>query len=81
MQTLTAPRSASALPLLFAHYVAGTMAQAQWDAFAATFDEAEGSVEERAAFARFCLDATLSDEEVKLPKPDEWKDLLAATKL
>lgn len=81
MQALTASRSTSALPLLFAHYVAGKMAQTQWDAFAATFDEAEGSVEERAAFARFCLDASLSGEEVKLPKPDEWSDILAATKL
>lgn len=81
MQPLTAPRSASALPLLFAHYVAGKMAQAQWDDFAATFDEADASAEERAAFARFCLDASLSGEDVKLPKPDEWGDILAATKL
>jgi hypothetical protein len=81
MQPLTAPRSTSALPLLFAHYVAGKMAQAQWDAFAVPFDEAEGSAEERAAFARFCLDASLSGEEVKPPKPSEWNDLLAATKL
>lgn len=80
MQPLTAARPASALPLLFAHYVAGTMAQAQWDAFAATFDEADASAEERAAFARFCLDATLSGDDVDLPKPDEWADLLAATK-
>ena len=41
----------------------------------------EGTFGERAAFARFCLDATLSGEEVKLPKPDEWSDLLAATKV
>jgi hypothetical protein len=79
MHPLTAPRSTSALPLLFAHYVAGKMAQGQWDAFAATFDEAEGSAEERAAFARFCLDASLSGEDVDLPKPDEWADILAAT--
>ena len=79
MQTFTAPRSASALPLLFAHYVAGKMAQAQWDDFAATFDEAEGSAEERAAFARFCLDVTIAGDEVKLPKPSELEDILAAT--
>ena len=79
MHPLTAPRSTSALPLLFAHYVAGKMAQGQWDAFAATFDEAEGSAEERAAFARFCLDASLSGEDVELPKPEEWGDILAAT--
>lgn len=81
MQPLTASRSTSALSLLFAHYVAGKMAQGQWDAFAATFDEAEGSAEERVAFARFCLDASLSGEDVELPKPDEWGDILAATNL
>ena len=79
MQPLTASRSTSALSLLFAHYVAGKMAQGQWDAFTATFDEAEGSAEERAAFARFCLDASLSGEDVELPKPEEWGDILAAT--
>lgn len=79
MHPLTASRSASALPLLFAHYVAGKMAQDQWDAFASTFDATEGSAEERAAFARFCLDASLSGEDVELPKPEEWSDILAAT--
>lgn len=81
MQTFSAARPASTLPLLFAHYVAGTMAQSQWDAFADAFDEADASDDDRAAFARFCLDATISGEDVDLPKATEWGDVLAATKL
>lgn len=81
MQPLAATRSASTLPLLFAHYVAGKMAQTQWDAFTATFDDADASDEERAAFARFCLEATIGGEDVDLPQPGEWEEILAATKL
>jgi hypothetical protein len=81
MQPIAAARPASTLPLLLAHYVAGKMAQTQWDAFSATFDEADASDDDRAAFALFCLDATIAGEEVDLPKPSEWDDILAATKL
>ncbi len=79
MSTL-AVRSASAMPLLFAHYVAGKVAQAHWDEFSAAFDEADASDEERAAFARFYLETTISGDEVSLPKPKELEDVLAATR-
>ena len=67
-----------ALPLLFARYVAGQIAQAQWDAFADALDEADASADERAAFASFYLDASETGEEIKLPKPNEVEDLLGA---
>lgn len=73
-----AARSASAMPLLFAHYVAGTVAQTTWDAFSVAFDEATASDEERAAFAHFYLEAVISGDEVELPKPNELEDVLAA---
>ena len=66
------------MPLLFAHYVAGTVAQATWDAFSVAFDEATASDEERAAFAQFYLEAVIGGDEVELPKPNELEDVLAA---
>ena len=79
MATLASARHASpALPLLFARYVAGQIAQAQWDAFADAFDEADASADERAAFASFYLEASAAGEEIKLPKANEVEDLLAA---
>lgn len=70
-----------ALPLLFARYVAGQIAQAQWDQFADAFDEADASADERIAFARFYLEATVDGEEIKLPKPNEVEELLGAMRL
>ncbi len=70
-----------ALPLLFAHYVAGKMAQSQWDQFADAFDEADATAEERAAFACFYLENAGDGADVKLPKPEELKDLLAAMRV
>ena len=82
MASLVSARPASpALPLLFAHYVAGKIAQVQWDQFADALDEADASADERDAFARFYLEATVDGEEIKLPKPNEVEDLLAAMRL
>lgn len=77
----SARHPAPVLPLLFARYVAGRIAQTQWDDFASAFDEADASADERAAFAAFYLETTSAGDEVKLPKPDELEDLLAATRL
>ncbi len=68
-----------ALPVLLAHYVAGQMAQSQWDQFADAFDEADASAEERAAFACFYLETVSEGTPAKLPKRAELEDLLAAT--
>lgn len=70
-----------ALPLLFAHYVAGQMAQSQWDQFAEAFDEVDATAEERAAFACFYLENASEGASVKLPKPEELKDLLIAMRV
>lgn len=79
MAPFASARPASpALPLLFARYVAGQIAQAQWDAFADALDEADASADERAAFASFYLEASATGEEIKLPKPNEVEDLLSA---
>lgn len=80
MATLATARPTPALPLLFARYVAGQIAQSQWDAFADAFDEADASADERAAFASFYLDAS-AVEEVKMPRPGEVEAMLAATQL
>ena len=76
-----ARRASSALPLLFARYVAGQIAQAQWDDFASAFDEADASADERAAFAAFYLETTSAGDEVALPNPDELGGLLAALRV
>lgn len=77
MPSVLALSSPPALTLLFARYVAGQIAQAQWDQLAAALDAAEASPEERAALARFYLDATAAGAEVKLPQPGELQDVLA----
>jgi hypothetical protein len=79
-----APRRypASALTLLFARYVAGQIAESQWQQFADVFDGSDATAEERSAFARFYLDASNSPDagDVKLPRADELKDLLTLTR-
>ena len=76
-----ARRASSALPLLFARYVAGHIAQAQWDDFARAFDAVDASADERAAFAAFYLETTSAGDEVALPNPDELGGLLAALRV
>ncbi|MDX1438924.1 MAG: hypothetical protein R3284_03375 [Rubricoccaceae bacterium] len=65
-----------ALSLLLARYIAGEIADVQFNQFSELLDESEASSEERAAFARFYLDAVSSGSEVKMPKVNEIKDML-----
>jgi hypothetical protein len=66
------------MPLLFAHYVAGDVAQTAWDDFSVAFDEATASDDERAAFAHFYLEMVVDGDDVKLPRPSELEDVLDA---
>jgi hypothetical protein len=70
----------TALPLLLTRYLAGHIAQAQWDALTSVLDAPDATPTERAAFAAFCLDAAAHGEGVHLPAPQEAHDLLAATR-
>lgn len=67
---------AQALSLLLARYIAGEMAESQFEEISAMLDESEASSEERAAFARFYLDSMSTGNEIKMPKPIEVKDML-----
>jgi hypothetical protein len=72
-------RQHSAMTLLFSHYVAGKIAEAEWSAISATLDEMGASRAERAAFAAFCLDAA-AEGEPELPEPIEFEDVLVLTR-
>ena len=67
---------AHALSLLLGRYIAGEIAEAQLSDVTELLDETDASSEERAAFARFYLDALTSDGEVKMPKAEELSEIL-----
>lgn len=70
-----ASSSRRALTLLFARYIAGQIADAQWEAFSSTFDAAGLDPDSRAALAAFYNDA-VAEEEVRMPTVQEVEDLL-----
>ncbi|CAN5564955.1 hypothetical protein BH23BAC4_BH23BAC4_05560 [soil metagenome] len=74
----------NALALIFARYVSGQIAEAHWTHLADLFDAAESTSDERAAFARFYLDA-LSDpneaDDLVLPSVDELRELTASARI
>lgn len=78
MATLTTARPTSLAPLLVG-YVAGDVTAAALARFDDLFEDA--SVEERAAFARFYLDALTSGEYAEaLPHPSEVDGILSAAR-
>jgi hypothetical protein len=69
------PGRPSALAVLFAHYVAGRIAEAQWAAISDGLDAVEAS--DRAALAAFYLEASASGEAVAPPDAAEAAELIA----
>ena len=67
---------AQALSLLLGRYIAGEIAETQFADVTGLLDETDASSEERAAFARFYLDALSADGEVKMPKTEDLSDIL-----
>lgn len=67
---------AQALSLLLGRYIVGEIAEAQFADVTELLDETDASSEERAAFARFYLDALSADGEVKMPKTEDLNDIL-----
>ena len=67
---------AQALSLLLGRYITGEIAEAQFADLTELLDETDASSEERAAFARFYLDALSTDGEVKMPKNEDLRDFL-----
>ncbi len=67
---------AQALSLLLGRYIAGEIAEAQFADVTDLLDETDATSEERAAFARFYLDALAVEGEVKMPKLEELNDVL-----
>jgi len=67
---------AEALSLLLGRYIAGEIAEAQFADVTELLDETDASSEERAAFARFYLDALSADGEVKMPKTEDLGEIL-----
>ena len=67
---------AQALSLLLGRYIVGEIAEAQLADVTELLDETDASSEERAAFARFYLDALSADGEVKMPKTEDLNDIL-----
>ena len=65
-----------AVSLLLGRYIAGEIAEAQFADVTELLDETDASSEERAAFARFYLDALSADGDVKMPKTDDFGDFL-----
>ena len=75
-----AQQRAHALSVLLAGYIAGDDASDRFFDAADQLEEADASAAERAAFARFYLDAMSDDGDVKLPQADELSDLLNAAR-
>ena len=75
-----APARLPAAQLLFARYLIGQIAESTWARIMETLDLEAASAEEREAIAEFYLHALrdLGSDGVKLPRPDEVADLLAA---
>ena len=67
------------MPLLFARYVAGQIADPFWDQFMQVLDANETPPAERLALAAFLNDAffDLGPDTIKMPQSKEMKDLLA----
>ena len=73
-------RSAGALTLLLARYVAGQVAETQLFGLSNLLDEADATADERAAFASFYLEALNDGEDLALPKADELNEFLGMTR-
>ncbi|MDX1420298.1 MAG: hypothetical protein R3181_10055, partial [Rubricoccaceae bacterium] len=67
----------SVLALLLTRSVVGELAEAQLFGLSDLLDDVEASATERAAFARFYLEALTEEGEVPLPKAEELTALLA----
>lgn len=66
-----------ALTLLFARYVAGQIAEQQWNAFASAYDAVDMDDESRAALATFCNDALAEmGDDARMPSPQDVVDFL-----
>ncbi len=77
MHAITPAAHRRALSLLFARYVAGQIAEGQWQAFATTYDAAGLDAESRAALAAFYNDAVAEiGPAVRMPTPEDVTDLL-----
>lgn len=80
MAALTSARPTS-LALFLAGYVSGDVSDDAMARFDALFEDATASAEERAAFARFYLDALASGEYADaLPHPAEVDGILAVAR-
>ena len=67
--------AAHAMSVLLARYIAGQIADQPFQQLSALFDETEASHEDRAAFARYYLDA--ADDAVALPDVAEINHFIA----
>ncbi len=69
------------LAVLLARCLAGQLAETQLNALADLFEEGNAAPDERAAFARFYLDALQAEEEVNLPKVQEMREFFALARV
>ena len=76
-----APNPRRALTLLFARYIAGQIAEQQWQAFASAYDAVEVDGESRAALAAFCNDALAEmGGDARMPSPQDVLDFLSVVR-
>ena len=70
----------TAMPLLFARYVAGQIEDPFWHRFMQILDANETPAEERLALATFFHDAfaELEHQDVKIPRSEEVREILTA---
>lgn len=76
MTPSTTKQRSHAFLLLLARYIAGEIAEAQFEQLTTLLDTTEASSEERTALARYYLDAISNGTEINLPKAHEIKDFL-----
>ncbi len=77
MTLLPAAAPRRALTLLLARYLAGDIADRQWNAFALAYDSVQMDAEGRAALATFCCDAFAElGSDARIPAPADVRALL-----
>jgi hypothetical protein len=76
--TRRVPRRLCATPLtlLFTRYLAGQIAEAEWEKISASLDALDADATERDALASYCLEAAATGRALDLPQEDEVEEFL-----
>jgi hypothetical protein len=82
-RTRSVPRAVRATPLtlLFTRYLAGQIAEAEWERISASLDALDADATEREALASYCLEAAAAGKNLELPREDELREFLGLVRV